>query len=137
LPQAIRLVCLVIGVAVVAAMHLHALGQARHGVAHVSHWPAAAIVTTTSGHDDVHVHIAPDDVTEADAGDLDADAGKPLTHHHHGGGEPTSTMPALDRVMPAALVASSAAIRPGMAQPLPQISRDGPEDPPKRTLTVV
>jgi hypothetical protein len=136
-----RTLCTLFAVAVLAAMNLHGVTQSQHTMAHIADWPAVALVEAFDDHDThgTHIHVAPEETPdrEIDPGDRDADGDRPVGHHHHGGGDNLGAVPVVSRALAEAPRIASMTIDPGSGPPLAGLNGDGPEYPPKRTLTVI
>ena len=136
-----RTFCMLLAVAVLAAMNLHGVTQAQHSMAHVADWPAVSLIETTDDDDrhGAHIHVAPEDSPggDVDTSDRDADGDRPIGHHHHGGADNHGAVPVLSRALAEVAQVASMTPNPGSGPPLPSVGGDGPEYPPKRTLSVI
>jgi hypothetical protein len=136
-----RTLCTIFAVAILAAMNLHGVTQSQHAMAHMADWPAVALADA-SGNDDhhgTHVHVAPEESPEGetDPGDRDADGDRPVGHHHHGGGDNHGAVAVLSRALADVPRVPTMTLDLRTGPPLASLSGDGPEYPPKRTLTVI
>lgn len=132
----IRHLCIGLCVAMLAALNLHGVVESQHAVGHSANWPVVALVEGHGDHSTAHVHVVPDDATDAYQ-DREVDDPPPVGHHHHGGGDVHVAMPALSRDAPTALSLISALRWSGTDPAVAGLSPDGPEYPPKRMRTVV
>lgn len=133
-----RTICTLFAVAVLAAMNLHGVTQSQHKIAHAADWPAVSLIQTAGGHDhpDAHIHVAPDDVPDADD-DRNSDPAQPMGHHHHGGGDNQTATLDVGRAITEAPPLASSTTAPSLGRPLSNLIGDGPDYPPKRMRTVV
>ena len=138
LQTSIRSFCVFLCTALLAVTTLHGMMDAQHGMAHTADWPAVALVEvdTVADQSADHVHVAPDDQSD-DATPEDIDNEGPVGHGHQVGGDSHGALPGAEHPLDDGLSSRLAARTPGEAPALGDLSRDGPEYPPKRMRTVV
>lgn len=136
MPHVIRHLCIGLCVAMLAALNLHGVVEARHAADHAVDWPAVTLVAGLDYHGAAHLHVAADVApdTEQDRGVDDA---SPVGHHHHGGADVHGAMPAMTRDATSAPSLISALGSPESDPAIAGLAGDGPEYPPKRMRTVV
>jgi hypothetical protein len=138
LRNSIRSFCVFLCTALLAVTTLHGMMDAQHGMAHAADWPAVALVEIDTVADQIadHVHVALDDQSD-DATPEDVDNEAPVGHGHQVGGDSHGALPGAEHPLDDGLSTRLAARTPGVAPALGDLSRDGPEYPPKRMRTVV
>lgn len=138
LQNSIRSFCALLCTAFLAVATMHGMTDAQHGAAHAADWPAVALVETDTVADQIvdHVHVAPDDASD-DAHPEEVDNEGLAGHGHQIGGDSHGALPGAEHPLDDGLTSRLAARTPGVAPALGDLSRDGPEYPPKRMRTVV
>lgn len=135
--HSIRSVCVFLCIALLAVTSIHGVSDTQHTVAHASDWPALALADHdgATGNQLDHIHVAADDLSEeAPTGEIDGDG--PLGHSHHIGGDSHPALPGAEYPMNDGS-SSNVARGHGLDSALGDMTRDGPEHPPKRMRTVV
>lgn len=112
---------------------MNGVADMQHGIGHASDWPAAAI-TDASDHDSGHFHVAPDRSDKTPTGEIDGDGR--MGHGHHAG-DNYAALPGAEYPVNANATPVADARGHGLDSALGDMSRDGPEYPPKRMRTVV
>lgn len=136
MPDIIRQLCIVMCVAVLAALNLHGVMESQHAVGHASDWPTVALADSDAQHHEVHMHVESSDAPDSDT-NRDADREPPLGHHHHGGADAHAALPILGNGLAEGPTVAQAQRRAGLDRAMSGLPGDGPEYPPKRMRTVV
>ncbi|MBU1326336.1 MAG: hypothetical protein K2X61_09220 [Caulobacteraceae bacterium] len=134
MPRVFRLFCICFSVALLAALNAHAVAETQHSFGHGAGWPPVSLTSVDDDHG-IHVHVAPAEAPDEDP-ETDGEQ-QPIGHHHHNGGDPHAAVPTLSRAPVHVLALAADPLTPGADHALTGWDREGPEDPPKRTLTVI